>query len=280
MQLWQASTKTRRTHLAPTPPNSTETAHFLKSCESAARDAGEVLLDWRGRFAVRNKAPRDLVTEADVAAQKTIHDALRAAFPDHDFLGEESVEVAERSSPYQWIVDPLDGTTNYVHGFPHYCVSIALAKDNVPIVGTVLAPETNELFSAAAGQGATLNGESIRTSDVAVLDESLLVASFPAHVRRDSIEVTRFLKMIDHCQSIRRLGAAALNLAYIGAGRLDGYWGLTAHAWDVAAGILIASEAGATVTNMEGEPFDLRTPQFIIASSAELHAEMLPVLAS
>lgn len=266
--------------MAPTPPVPHETTHFLKACESAARMAGDVLLDWRGRFAVRNKAPRDLVTEADVAAQKTIFNALRGSFPEHDFLGEESVEVAERTSSYQWIVDPLDGTTNYVHGFPHYCVSIALAKDDVPIVGAIFAPESNELYSAALGRGATMNGQPIGVSGVTGLSDSLLVASFPAEVRRDSIEVARFLKMLDECQSIRRLGAAALNLAYIGSGRLDGYWGMTAHVWDVAAGILIASEAGATVTNMEGQPFDLRTPQFIIASSAELHAEMLPVLSA
>lgn len=260
--------------------DSEETAHFLTACEAAARLAGDVLLDWRGRFAVRSKAPKDLVTEADVAAQEAISGYLADAFPDHDFLGEESTSVTERTSPYQWIVDPLDGTTNYVHGFPHYCVSIALAKDDVPIVGTVFAPETSELFSAVLGQGATLNGKAISTSRVTSLAEALLVASFPAQVDRESVEVTRFLGMLDRCQSIRRLGAAALNLAYLGAGRLDGYWGATAYAWDVAAGILIATEAGAKVTNLVGGDFDIRDPQFIIASSEELHAELAPVIST
>lgn len=264
--------------MAQQPLHTDETSHFLKLCEEAAGLAGEVLMDWRGRFAVRNKAPKDLVTEADLAAQEAIHRHLLSAFPDHDFLGEESKDVAERKSPYQWIVDPLDGTTNYVHGFPHYCVSIALAKDDVPIVGTILAPETGEMFSAVQGGGATLNGESISASTVTNLNDALLVASFPAQVDRDSVEVSRFLNMLDRCQSIRRLGAAALNLAYIGAGRLDGYWGMTAYAWDVAAGILIAAEAGAVVTNIEGGPFDLRVPKFIIAGTAELHAEIQPLI--
>lgn len=257
--------------------NSDETAHFLKVGETAARLAGDVLLDWRGRFAVRNKAPKDFVTEADIAAQETIQRHIHDAFPDHDFLGEESEALQERTSEYQWIVDPLDGTTNYLHGFPHYCVSIALALNNVPIVGAIFAPETNEMFSARQGAGATLNGKTIKTSAIRKLDDALLVASFPAQVARDSIEVVRFLDMLDRCQSIRRLGAAALNLAFVATGRLDGYWG-KACVWDVAAGILIASEAGATVTSMSGAPFDLSDPSFIIAGTADLHAMMAPYI--
>lgn len=265
--------------MAQSLSNSDETAHFLKVGETAARLAGEVLLDWRGRFAVRNKAPKDFVTEADIAAQEAVQQHILAAFPDHDFLGEESASAQERTSKYQWIVDPLDGTTNYVHGFPHYCVSISLAFDDVPIVGVIFAPETNEMFSASKGKGATLNGEKITTSDVRELDEALLVASFPAQVARDSIEVVRFLDMLDRCQSIRRLGAAALNLAFVAAGRLDGYWG-SACVWDVAAGILIASEAGATVTSINGGDFSLSDPSFIIAGTADLHAMMAPYIAS
>jgi myo-inositol-1(or 4)-monophosphatase len=257
-----------------------QNAQFLAVSETAARIGGQVLRDWQGKFKVQAKAPSDLVTEADLASQKAIEKTVLDAFPDHQFVGEEQSDAGlnASTSDYRWIVDPLDGTTNYVHGFPFYCVSVALTYQGKSIAGTIYDPTRDECFSAALGGGATLNGEPIATSGTTQLNESLLVASFPAEVDRTMREVELFLRMLDRGRTIRRNGATALNLCYIGCGRLDGYWGTTAKSWDVAAGLLIASEAGATVTNVEGNEFDLERPEFLIAASPELHAEMLPLL--
>lgn len=265
-------------NLVENDPNLTD---YLTVCESAARMAARELDEWRGKFKVRSKAPSDLVTEADEAAQRIISDYLQSELPDHSFLGEESPDTATNNisaAEYIWIVDPLDGTTNYVHGFPYYCVSIALASKGKLLVGTVYNPTTDDCFSAAAGNGATLNGEPIHVSETSRMSEALLAASFPAEVDRDSVEVARFLKMLDASRSIRRLGAAALNLANVAAGRIDGYWGSTAKAWDVAAGLLLIQEAGGVVTNLNGGEFHIDDPHFIVAATPALHNEILPLL--
>lgn len=178
---------------------------FLAVCEEAARAGGEVLQHWRGRFAVRSKAPADLVTEADFQSQRRIREIVLKAFPDHDFLGEEADGIPTETAKYRWIVDPLDGTTNYVHGLPHYSVSIGLMQDDEPIVGVVFDPAKDECFAAAKGFGATLNGESIRASQVVGLEEALVVTGFAPGVTGDSEEAAMFLHMLGHCQAIRRL---------------------------------------------------------------------------
>ncbi len=182
------------------------------------------------------------------------------------------------SSEFTWIVDPLDGTTNYVHGLDNYCVSVALRHRNEVVLGTVYDPSRDECYSAIKDQGAVLNGSRITTSDTARLEKALVAASFPARVQRDSAEVRRFLEVLYRCQALRRLGSAALNLCYVASGRLDAYWATTVKIWDVAAGTLIVREAGGVVTDLNGGPLNLDRPRFVSASNTTLHAELASVL--
>jgi myo-inositol-1(or 4)-monophosphatase len=241
---------------------------YLTLCEQAARAGGEALLSWVGRFAVHEKGPSDLVTEADFAAQEAIRKVVVAACPDHAFLSEEGDASPPLDRGYCWIVDPLDGTTNYVHGVPHFAVSVALAHNGSPLVGVIFDPRNNECFSAQRGRGALLNGEPIRTSGVTDIARALVAASFAAHVDFPSREIDQFLAASLKCQSVRRTGSAALNLAYVACGRFDAFWALSTKAWDVAAGVLLVEEAGGVVTSQDGSPLDLRSP-FPFASATQ-----------
>jgi myo-inositol-1(or 4)-monophosphatase len=229
------------------------------------------LLDWIGRFEVREKGPSDLVTEADWAAQEAVRGVLMSAFPEHGFVSEESETPLNADADYCWIVDPLDGTTNYVHQVPHYAVSVALVHQGRPVVGVVHDPVHDELFSAASGQGAFLNGRAIRTSQVNNLAQALVAASFSAKVRADSPEIDQFVSVLLNCQAVRRTGSAALNLAYVAAGRFDAFWAMTTRAWDVAAGILLVTEAGGVVTRLDGGSFDLKVAHPVASASQGLH---------
>ncbi|MEY4177859.1 MAG: hypothetical protein RLY70_1433 [Planctomycetota bacterium] len=258
---------------------------YLETCEAAARAGGHILLDWQHRISAREKAPRDLVTEADVASQAEIRRILLGAFPDHEFLGEEDEPTSADGRPrataldaFCWIVDPLDGTANYVHGLQSFAVSIALRTSGRTVAGTVFDPILKECYSATAGDGATCNRQSIRPSTCRRLDQAMVAASFSPKITRDSLEVIRFLEVLEQCQSIRRLGSCALNLCYVAAGRLDAYWTTSVKAWDAAAGILLVEEAGGIVSNLQGGPFDLDNPEFIAAATPELHAELLETL--
>ena len=259
---------------------------FLPVCVEAARAAGRVLLDWQSRFSVREKGRNDLVTEADVAAQEVIREIVLKAFPGHDFLGEEDaaehkakdLPMPARRSPFRWIVDPLDGTANYVHRMPAYAVSIALEQDGETLCGCVLDPTSNECFTAVKGDGARLNGKPIRVSTCRGLPTAMVAVSFPPNVPRGSIEITRFVEVLHAAQSVRRLGSAALNLCYLGAGRLDSYWATSVSAWDVAAGVLVVREAGGIVTDITGDPLQIDRPELVAASTPELHAEVLQTL--
>lgn len=261
-------------------------SEFLPVTIEAARAAGKVLLDWQSRFSVREKGTNDLVTEADVAAQETIRKIVLKAFPDHDFLGEEDaadrkaqgLPPALRRSPYRWIVDPLDGTANYVHGLPAYAVSIALEHGTQILCGCVFDPTSGECYTAQNGGGAALNGKAIRVSNCQTLSKAMVAVSFPPNVPRGSIEITRFVEVLHTAQSVRRLGSAALNLCYIGAGRLDSYWATSVSAWDVAAGVLIVREAGGIVTDIRGTPLAIDRPEMLAASSSGLHAEVRTML--
>ncbi len=232
-------------------------------------------------ISAREKAPADLVTEADVAAQREIRSILLAATPEFGFVGEEDRDDQAGwigSSEFCWVVDPLDGTTNYVHGLENYCVSVALRRGQKPVLGVVLDPVRDELFWAIEGQGAFLNGRVLRTSAQQRLDQSLMAASFAARVPRNSPEIGRFVEVLHRCQAVRRLGSAALNLCYVAAGRLDGYWATSAKAWDVAAGVLCVEQAGGQVTAIDGGPFCLQYPTLIAAATAPLHAELFAIL--
>jgi myo-inositol-1(or 4)-monophosphatase len=252
--------------------------NYLTVCEQAARAGGAVLLDWIDRFEVKEKGPSDLVTEADLTSQRVIREFLLGTFPEHGFLGEEGVD--ERGSgSCRWIVDPLDGTTNYAHRLPQFCVSVALEDAGEVIAGTIFDPMSGECFTAAAGQGAWLNGKPIRVSKVTELGQALAAVSFPARVPRGSPLIQDFIEVLHQAQAIRRMGSSALNLAYLAAGRLDAYWATDTKTWDVAAGWLLVQEAGGVVTGLGGEPRNLAHPHFVAAATPSLHAQMLATLA-
>lgn len=252
---------------------------YQKVCDEAARSAGAVLLDWAGRFNAREKGPSDLVTEADFAAQETIRATLLGAFPKHGFLGEEdNLRIDSRDDGLTWIVDPLDGTLNYVHGVPNYSVSIALARHGQVMVGTVFDPVNGECFSAARGRGAWLNGRRLAASGVTQLSQALVAVSFPAAVRRDDRSMADFIEVTAAAQGTRRMGSSAINLSYVAAGRFDSYWSTATKTWDIAAGVLLITEAGGVVTAYDGGPLDLDRPQFIAAATPELHAVLLELL--
>jgi myo-inositol-1(or 4)-monophosphatase len=250
---------------------------YLKVCEQAARRGGAVLLDWVDRFAVREKGPADLVTEADLASQQAVKKILLETYPEHGFLGEEGGE-ATAEAPFRWIVDPLDGTTNYVHQVPQYAVSVALEHEGRLIAGTVFDPVSGECFTAEAGLGAFLNGKRLKVSPIERLDRALVAASFPAKVRRGAAEIAQFVEVLLEAQAVRRTGSAALNLSYVAAGRFDAYWATETKTWDVAAGFLLIQEAGGLVTDLTGGPYVLDRPRFLAASTAPLHAHLVEML--
>ena len=247
-------------------------------CEAAARAGGAVLLDWAGRFSVREKGRADLVTEADLASQEIVRERLLSAFPLHGFLGEENSSIPSRDAGYRWIVDPLDGTTNYVHGIPNYCVSIALEQEGRLVVGAVFDPVGEECFTAAAGQGAWLNGQPLRVSELTQLDQAVVAMSLPPDIERDDVELRQFLEVVVKAQSMRRMGSSALNLCYVAAGRFDAYWSSSTKVWDIAAGVLMVREAGGLVISPEGGELDLHRPRFVAASSQPLADELRSVL--
>jgi myo-inositol-1(or 4)-monophosphatase len=263
--------------------NSPDPRPFLALSEQAARLGAGILMDWRDKFTAREKGPKDLVTEADLASQVAIKQLVLTAHPDHDWLGEEDGSfggaATERKSDFRWIVDPLDGTANYVHRLQTFATSVGLEHKGQIIAGTVFDPLTDECYTAALGHGAFLNGKPIRVSDCNEISHALVAISFRANVLRGSLDVRRMVETLHACQSIRRLGSAALNCCYVAAGRLDGYFATSGiQAWDVAAGVLIMTEAGATLTGIEGEPLDINRPELLAASSPRLHEQMLEVL--
>lgn len=253
----------------------------LDVAKSGARSAGTLLREMLHTAEAREKAPKDLVTDADIAAQKILEDALLSAFPTHAFLGEESGEELSKfrdTSRWTWIVDPLDGTANYVHRLPNFAVSIGLVLGDRIQVGVVYDPMADELYSAIAGRGAELNGNPIRVSGCRSINEAMVAASFPPDVQRHSPEVHQFLNVLERSQSIRRLGSAALNLCYVAQGRLDAYWANRLKPWDLAGGILIATEAGARVTSPDNTPIDIWRGDILASSSPSLHQAMLEAL--
>ena len=247
-------------------------------CEHAARAGGQALASWVGRFGVQKKGPSDLVTEADLASQEAVRTVLLAACPGHHFVGEESDAEPRFDAEYCWVVDPLDGTTNYVHQVPHYAVSVALAHRGQVIVGVVFDPLADECYSAERGKGARLNGQRIRASRVTDLAEALVAASFSSNVEFPSPEIDQFVAALRNCQAVRRTGSAALNLCYVAAGRFDAFWALSTKAWDVAAGTLLVEEAGGVVTLVDGGAINLGTPHPVASATAELHRQFCRLL--
>lgn len=259
----------------------------LQDVISLARGAGEILRAGFSRrpgfgpeIEVSSKGDFDLVTEIDRRAEDYLIGQIRKRFPDHHLTTEESGELGGGDC-CQWFIDPLDGTLNYAHGLSFFCVSIAYAVDGELRLSVVYDPMRDECFSAALGQGAWLNGERIRVSSTRELASSLLVTGFAYDVRtRTDNNLDNFRKFTFKTQGVRRLGSAALDLCYVAAGRLDGFWEIGLHPWDVAAGGLMVREAGGSVTNLNGQPDFLARPISILAANAMLHSEMERVLNS
>lgn len=250
---------------------------FLQAAEEAARLGGQVLRQWQAKFTVREKSKANLVTDADFASQRAIHDFLRRRFPQHGFLAEEDLLEAGGNSSFRWIIDPLDGTTNFVHGFPYFAVSIGLEHDGELVAGAVYDPSHDNMFLAAKGCGASLNRRPISVSGVRQLDQALMIASLPVATDPNDIAVRRFLKMLTRAQTVQRTGSAALNLANIAAGRIDGFWSTSLKPWDMAAGVLLVREAGGTVSRIDESDFDVDMPD-LLASCGGIHQELSDVL--
>jgi myo-inositol-1(or 4)-monophosphatase len=250
---------------------------FREAAEEAARLGGQILEEWGTHFSSREKSPANLVTEADLASQAKIHEFLHNLFPEHRFLGEEDLCCDEGDSPYRWIIDPLDGTSNYVHRFPYYAVSIGLEAAGELIAGAIYDPNRDEMFSAAAGQGATLNRAPIAVSHNAELRRAMCMASLPVHVDRHHPAVQRFLDVLELAQTVQRTGSAALNLCAVACGRIDAFWSTSLKPWDMAAGALIVREAGGTVTATGGSTFDVQIPDLLATNGSGLHRELSQV---
>jgi myo-inositol-1(or 4)-monophosphatase len=252
---------------------------YREFIEATAREAGALLREKIDeQHTIRYKGEINLVTEVDHLSEALIVERIRGAFPDHGILAEESPEVVN-GSDFRWIIDPLDGTTNYSHGYPAFCVSIALEAQGEIRLGAVYNPMLDELFTAEKGAGAFLNGRRLRVSQTAELSRSLLATGFPYDIREDrNNNINYFVSMILNTQAVRRAGSAALELAYLAAGRFDGFWELKLMPWDIAAGWLLIEEAGGTVTDLNGAPFDLHS-RHILASNGLIHDEMSRVFA-
>src|SRR5262249_52893788 len=253
----------------------TFSAYLDAACEAAHR-AAAVVEEWRDRFRVREKARFDLVTDADLASQRTVFEYLGTRFPGHAFLGEE--DAAHRrpgpDAPPTWIVDPIDGTTNYVHDCPMYCISIGLQVAGEMVVGVVLAPTRPELFKAAKGRGAWRGDRRIQTSATDRLEEALLATGFPPDVRGQerTLDWWRYFSL--HARSLRRTGSTALNMAYVAAGRFDGYWAFDNHVWDVGGAAVLVREAGGALRKGGRGADDPDTPDALV-SNGPLHSALL-----
>lgn len=251
---------------------------YLETAVEIAREAAALVSDFADRrIGYEMKGDYDLVTEADRASEALIVERLQRAFPTHHVLGEEGGQ-REGSSEYRWYVDPLDGTTNFAHGFPVYNVTLALERAGELICGVIIDPTRGELFTAEAGSGAFLNGERIQVSKAAVLGDALAATGFPSRRRHQNINVHFFHQVSMSTQGVRRAGAAAIDLAYVACGRLDMFWEFQLNPWDIAAGVLLIREAGGICTDMRGGPLQLQAPH-ILADNTLLHDEAVGLFA-
>jgi myo-inositol-1(or 4)-monophosphatase len=250
-------------------------SHYLPDLEAIAREAGTLLMGYFARHVtIEYKGEVDLVTEADRASEKLIVERLQARWPEHGIVAEEGTR-SDVDAEYRWYVDPLDGTTNFAHGYPVFCVSIALARqDGQLVVGVLYDPTRDEMFAAERRLGARLNGQSIRVSQTRTLAESLLGTGFPSHKRHKNPNIHFYHQITLRSHGVRRAGSAALDLANVACGRYDGFWEFNLNPWDTAAGVLLVQEAGGTVTRFDGSPFRLDSRE-VLASNGLIHQELI-----
>ena len=247
---------------------------YLETAVEIAREAGALLANYfERRVAFEVKGEFDLVTEADRASEKLVVEKLRTYFPSHAIVAEEGSAVAG-SSEYRWYVDPLDGTTNFAHSFPMFNVTMALEQAGELIAGVIFDPVHNELFAAERGSGAYLNNRRIRVSKAARLEDTLVATGFPSRKRHLDVNIHFYYQVAMLTHGVRRAGSAALDLAYVGCGRLDGFWEFGLNPWDMAAGILLITEAGGKCSDMHGNPINLRGPH-ILCDNGAVHDQIL-----
>ena len=260
----------------PLPP-----VYLATAVEAVIRAGDAQMARFGGDLRIDKKGAIDLVTEMDLEIERAFRAMIAERFPSHAVLGEEFEESGDREARprFCWVLDPIDGTTNYAHGLPIFCASLALEIDGVAVAGAIYDPNRRELFTAEKGQGAWLNGVPLRVSNSAALIDSLLVTGFHYNIHRDSAELIElFGEFISRARAVRRLGSAALDLCYVAAGRFDAFWEHRLQPWDVAAGALIVEEAGGRVTTVEGGPFGSREGS-VLATNGHIHAEMLETIA-
>jgi myo-inositol-1(or 4)-monophosphatase len=252
---------------------------LLSTAIEAVMKAGEIQMSFIDTgFAVSHKGTIDLVTEADVAVETMFRKMIAERFPDHTILAEEFGEdAATQGASYCWVFDPIDGTNNYAHGLPIFCSSLALEIDGKGEIGAIYDPTRKELFVAERGGGALLNGRPIHVSNASTLVESMLVTGFPYDIHDRIPEIVGlFGEFVGKARAVRRLGSAALDLCYVAAGRMDGFWEQDLKPWDIAAGTIIVEEAGGKVTDFAGEPHASRRPQ-LLATNGKIHDEMMEI---
>ena len=259
-------------------------SEFLPAMTEIAREAGALLMGYFARrVKIEYKGDVDLVTEADRASEKLILERIRARWPKHNILAEEG-GGSEAGSDYRWYVDPLDGTTNFAHGFPVFCVALGLEHKGERVAGVVYDPTRDELFAAEKGSGAFLynqglNGSPIQVSKVGNLAESLVATGFPSHKRHKNPNIHFYHQITLRTHGVRRAGSAALDLCYVACGRYDGYWEFNLNPWDTAAGVLLVEEAGGTVSDFLGGPFQIASRE-VCGSNGLLHAALLKEFAA
>src|SRR5215469_8078113 len=251
---------------------------YLDAAIEIAQEAGKILREEMERPpTIAYKGDFDLVTQADRRSEQWIVRRLRELFPDHAVAAEEGTG-RDTDSDYRWHVDPLDGTTNFAHGYPCFCVSMALAREHELLLGVICNPIYQELFAAARGKGATYNGKKIHCSKIDSLKNSLLCTGFPNHKRQANPNIHYYWDFTLRSHGVRRDGSAALDLAYVAMGRFDSFWEFGLNPWDTAAGVVLVEEAGGKITDMEGRPYVLGGPS-ILASNGLIHEEMIKVAA-
>lgn len=249
-------------------------SEFVPAMEAIAREAGALLMDFfHQHVQIEYKGEADLVTIADRQSEALIRERIKSQFPTHDVYGEEQ-GFADTGSEYRWYVDPLDGTTNFAHGFPVFCVSLALDRKGTRIAGVIYDPTRNELFAAEQGNGACLNGQRIQVSRVQKLAESLVATGFPSHKRHKNPNIFFYHQITLRTHGVRRAGSAALDLCCVACGRFDGFWEFNLNPWDTAAGVLMIEEAGGRVTDFSGGPFQLNSRE-TLASNGLIHDAMV-----